>query len=340
MEKVIVHQMRAGAPDKAMLAHLNELDYIKHDFTNLVDVSVDDILDIGDAGQYILPADEGDIKYANQIKDKMIHLGFDQSFILLPCITDDEGHKYIIDYNTYIPKDNELYQTIEEETGVKYAKFTSYSIDEFLSLDLDRTEKCAYKTTTGSGSRGVLLIDPDRINLGMKYRESLTDSDLNSFIEFARKENCNIMIQDLIANDPNLLKINVDFAIREGNLLGYKWDIVNQSQQFTNWDNLTIIRNQFTDKIMKLISSHLVSYGISDALMNFEAFSDMNSVIWLIEFNWRYSNSMFECQAFDCDLVYNYINGIPFAIPFGEYKAIRYWQCMLYEDIPNYKIGI
>jgi len=329
VESPIIHRLRKGAPDKFNIATFcNE---IGHDKCNLVNFTDEQIQEIVSKTEYILPADEGDILRAN-----LLPKDINQQYILLPQTK--EGR--VIDYNIFVPKDSKIYEDISKETDIKYMSYIVVEPSELMTHN--RTDRKAYKTTTGSGSRGVILVDPDRLYLGQKYREELTDEDIEQLIRFAYSEQCNIMVQDLIPNKPELFKVNVDFVIKDGKLLGYKWDEVNQLQQFTNWDNGYFIRNEFTDEILKQITLFLVKHGIWNAIMNFEAFSNNLSEIYLVEFNWRYSNSMFEWQALNIDPVYNYIENINFmdAIPMdSKLQFSRNWQCCLYIDLPHV-IGI
>lgn len=338
----IVHQLRGGAPDKIQLWTSGTYELKMHDNTNLVNYTAKDLCELFNKGELILPADEGDIKHANNISRDMWELGCDQSRILLPLIDYSEGYSMVIPYELYVPKDSKVYEELGLYTNIRYAEYASTDIDGFLNyIHNNESEPMAYKTATGSGSRGVLLVDPSRTHLGGKYRDYLSNSEINQFINFARKENCNILIQKLIPNKPELKKINVDFAIRDGKLLGYKWDIVNQAQQFTNWDNGYFHKSVYSDAIMDQVAWYLTHQcGITDALMNFEAFSDMESEIWMVEFNWRYSNSMFEGQALGIDLIDCYINKKYFDYPYGDRKFSRYWQCKLYDNMPNYHEGV
>lgn len=325
-----LHQLRAGAPDKVGLWNDGSYQFIKHDNCNLVDWSLKELQECKERGEFILPADEGDIKFINRYCLKLP----DQSFIMLPQEKDDNGNLVIIDYMKFIPKDCLVYKNVQAATGMKYAEFKSYTIEEFKNKDLYSDHRIAYKTTTGSGSRGVLLIDPNRVHLGWKYREFLTKRDLDEFISFAEKENCNIMMQELIPNDPKLTKVNCDFVLRDGKLLGYKWDKTDPEAVFTNWNFGWIVRTQYTDEMMNKIASYLTQQcGIVNAIMNFEAFSDFESETWLVEFNWRYSNSTFEGQAANIDLIGHYLRNEPFEFPEGFNKFSRYWRCEFYKDL-------
>lgn len=343
-----VHQLRAGAPDKIMLAHSDSYELVKHDNCNLVDFTFEHLVHIQMAGEYILPADEGDIKYANDLACS--HGLRNDGFILLPQRIQNDGDKgdrlHTINYGEFVPKNSDVYKLLETSTGIKYATYCDYSIEQFVeryTFESFKNSRCALKTATGSGSRGVWLIDPERIHLGGKYVSELSKVQFDEFLEFAEKENCEILIQDLIPNDPKLTKVNVDFVIRDGQLLGYKWDKTDPTAVFTNWNFGWFIRNEYTDSVMIKIAEYLTQkYGIVNAIMNFEAFSDLSSETWLVEFNWRYSNSMFEWQALGIDPIQKYLDNENFfdSVPFGEHKFSRYWQCALYNDIPDYHSGI
>lgn len=334
--------MRGGAPDKFNLWTNGDYKLIHHDYCNLVNYKdhINDLISMISSEEYILPADEGDIEFANELAEKYPNI--DQTKILLPR----DGSK-IINYNKFVPKDSIIYKKVNYYKNLKYEQAKIYSLEEFKNIcnKLDPNYRAAYKTTTGSGSRGVLLVDPDRLYLGGKYISKLTKPDLDKLISFAEEENktheCKIMIQDLIPNEPDLLKINVDFIIKDKKLLGYKWDETDHKAVFTNWDIGWFIKSDYTDKIMNDIANLLIKdSNITDAIMNFEAFSDMKSKFYLVEFNWRYSNSMFEGQALHMDFIGNYLNNSTFEVPNGRHKFHRYWQCKLESDQSNFKIGI
>lgn len=338
MEKIVVHQMRGGAPDKIQLAY-NQDSYhlVHHDFVNLISYDEDQVESLRE-NEYILPADEGDIEIANQMSS------YCNSRILLP----KEGNGLVIDFNRYVPKDSEIYEQIAQgvlkDTGLTYPKYTTKNFyrshpDELLEFVGNR--KVAIKSVTGSGSRGVILIDEDRLHLGGKYRKSLTYEDAKDLVDYSTHQCCDLMFQDLIPDKANLMKINVDFVIRGGDLLGYKWDEVAHDSVFTNWNYGWFIRNEYTEKFMKELTLFLVASGVTDAIMNFEAFSDNESETHLVEFNWRYSNSMFEWQSIGEDPIDAYLNNRKMKpTPGSRTKFSRYWQCKLYDDVPSYVEGI
>lgn len=340
-----VHQMRSGAPDKVELFTLPTHRLNKHDNTNLVSFTYSELVDKIEAREYLLPADEADIKYANDFESAR---GSSLGYILLPQVRDDNGNIRIIDYNKFVPKDSKVYMNLRAATGIIYPDILTltpeqfqYHVQSHLVDGKYHIKDVAIKTTTGSGSRGVLLIDPSRVHLGGKYRSELTNADLSDLFYFAKKEGCNIMLQQLIPNRPDLLKCNTDFIIKNGELLGYKWEVVNQAQQFTNWDNSDIVYSPYTDHVMKFLVNYLVQEcGIVNAIMNFESFSNMIDETWMIEFNYRYSNSMFELQAFGTDVVSIYLEGTKFRPQDGTYREVRYWQCALYNNIKDYHDGI
>lgn len=332
--KYIVHQLRAGAPDKACISTDSSYQLLKHDNTNLVDYTEDELLEIKIKGEYILPADEGDIKHANKL-----NFG-SEYFILLPQTSDEK----VIKYDKFVPKDSVIYKSLVDGSPIRYMDFTSITLTEFMDKwtpeELNKfKDGVAIKSTTGSGSRGVWLIDKQRAKFGGSFISQITYAQWNKFVDVCRHENCNVMLQDLIPVRDNLKKINVDFVISAGALLGYMWTIPNQSQLQTNWDNGTILKSQFTDDIMHEITKLLTNNGIYNAIMNFEAFSDMHDEVIIIEFNWRYSNSMFQSQAAGIDLIGRYLRNEPFSMPNGEHEFIRYWQCAFKEDIDGYHNG-
>lgn len=328
----VIHQLRAGAPDKFALHHSKKCVYVKHDFTNLVDMSEVELYRLTTGPQYILPADEGDILKANKFSGRV-----DQSHILLP---QHEITGKVIDYYDFVPKNSIIYRDfMNSDKMFYYPQFETVDVDNFDAKHLfDKIKsnypKAAFKSTTGSGSRGVWIVDPDRVHLGGKFIPEMTVDIFTKFIEYCRDNKCNFIIQEV--TDPSLLKVNVDFVIRDRRLLGYKWDVVNQSQQFTNWDTGEFVRNKYTDEVMNRVVSELVAFGVSDAIMNFEAASDLEHTTQLIEFNWRYSNSMFEWQALGIDPIQQYLDNKDFmsAIPMdSRLKFTRYWQCKLYTEL-------
>lgn len=340
MSKPIIHRLRKGAPDKGMIWTDGTYLEIGHNNCNLVDFNACLLDFIRTSGEYVLPADEGDIKWANIISSK--DPGCNQEFILLPQTV--VGGKFkVINYDEFVPKDSQVYKELTKLTELKYPKCRQVSISNFeenCTLDYLNNQRVVIKTTTGSGSRGVYIIDPNRAYLGGSFVDKLSQEQYNNFLDFAKSEKCEILLQEVIPFGNNLMKCNTDFVIRDGKLLGYKWDLVDQHQVQTNWDHFDVVRNEYTDKIMYQISNYLVSLGVVNAIMNFESFSDLNSETWMIEFNWRYSNSMFECQAFHVDLVGKYLRNEPFELPYGKHHCLRYWQCIKVEDIPNYKEGV
>lgn len=332
MEKIKIIQLRAMAPDKAMLWVDPKSNYelIKFDQTNLVDFNLELMKLYDEAGYWILPADEGDILIANEFEYHRIFPS-----IILPRTTNGK----VLDYGKFIPKDSMIYESLETFTGMRYPKFKVIShedIEDYMQEILfDKPDyRCVYKTTTGSGSRGVLLVQPELVKYGGKYIPRLTSEVVKNFVDYAKSGKRDVMIQDHIPFEGRLKKVNVDFVIRNGNLIGYKWDITNQSQLFTNWDNFHFMRNEYTDDLMQRVAKYLVHMGITDALMNFEAFSNHVDETWMVEFNWRYSNSMFEAQALGIDLIQKYLDAEPFETPMGMHRASRYWQCKLYDEIP------
>lgn len=317
MSQFIINQLRAGSPDKANLWHYPFYTFTKLNHRNLVDYTNKELVE----GEYYLPADEGDIIHANKKIDKKYH-----PYILLPQTKDG----LIINYDEFVPKNAKVYKDLEKNTGIIYPKSKIMSVTT-LRRDGNSITKGVLKTTSGSGSRGVYVIDEDRLHLGNKVVAKMTDNDIESLINYAKSQKAQIILQDLIPG--NLEKVNIDFIIRNGKLLGYKWTVMNQSQQFTNWDNGYILVNKYTDGLMKKLTKYLVSLGVHNAIMNFEAFSDNKATTWMVEFNWRYSNSMFEFEAFNIDPIYHYLTNTSFKIPVGKHYFTRHWQCSLNENL-------
>lgn len=333
---VVVHMMRGAAPDKFSMWTDRSYKMINHDFTNLVDYTEDEVKALADKGEYIISADEGDIRHANSFKESY-------KSIILP--RNSEGN--IIDYDEFIPKNSRLYQSLQYDPIFKYAPFEIVSISKLKQLVHygDQGIDVAIKTCTGSGSRGVVLVteDPEKLKLGGKYVSpaELEDSSIYSdFLKFVEKENCEIMIQELIPfREHDLRKVNVDFVIRNGRLLGYKWTETDPSAVFTNWNWGYHVNTGYTDHIMQHVAKVLRDNGVTDALMNFEAFSNYETETWLVEFNWRYSNSTFEGQAAAVDLISCYLHGDRFEMPRGRHKFARYWQCGYYDDNRHLVVG-
>lgn len=336
----VVHILRGGAPDKVNLGG-NKYVGIKHNNCNLVNFNEGKINDIINSGEYILPSDEGDIIYMN--KSNIL----DQSSILLPQTKDNK----IIDYNSFVKKNSKVYLDLFENTGIKYCVFKLYTVEELLDLiNMNYHKKsdvvfsnCAIKTTTGSGSRGVFICSTEAYNKGwFNYHKHATVNDLLKIIDFAKSEcklghDCKIMVQDLIPID--LLKVNVDFVIRDGKLLGYKWDLPETGSNFTNWNWCDIIHTNKTDEYMNKLVDYLVNdCGVYNAIMNFEGYMNADCTeLYMVEFNWRYSNSTFESLAFDIDLVHQYLINEPFEFPKGSTRICRSWTPIKESDIKNFK---
>lgn len=329
MKKVTVHLMRGGAPDKIALAHSSYYNLVRHDNTNIVGMDINDLLKFTSDHNYILPADEMDIKAVNKL---ILNYEINQTHILLP--QDPKGN--IIDYNKFVPKDSKFYQDMIGHKGYLpiYPNFDRISIPRFIEWSENpdnRKLPVAIKTVTGSGSRGVKLIDKNCLHYGGKYISELTDSDVDDLIEFAKSQgNCDLIIQDLIPfRQLGLKKVNVDIIMKHGSLLGYKWDEVDQHSLFTNWDQGYFRNNAYIQDLMNDFEYHLNSHGIYNGLLNFEAFSNMKDTTYLIEVNWRYSNSMFEWQAAGIDPIMSMLYELPCSIPDEclnrQFK--RYWQC-------------
>jgi len=332
----VVHMMRGGAPDKYAMWTDRSYQMINHDFTDLVDYTEEEVKAIDEKGEYIISADEGDIRHANSF------IGTYDAIILPKT---NLGR--VIDYNEFIPKNSRIYQILQMDPIFKYAPFEVVSLDKLKQLihQNDLGIDIAIKTCTGSGSRGVVLVteDPEKLKLGGKYVSptELEDSSIyRDFLKFVEKENCEIMIQELIPfREHQLKKVNIDFVIRDGRLIGYKWTETDPSAVFTNWNWGYHVNTDYTDRIMNHVVSVLKTNGIRDALMNFEAFTNYETETWLVEFNWRYSNSTFEGQAAAVDLISAYLNSDKFEMPKGRTKFSRYWQCGYYKDNKHFVTG-
>lgn len=326
--------LRGASPDKFNVWTDRSYKMINHDFTNLVDYTEEEIRTLDNKGEYIISADEGDIRHVNKFTE--LHPS-----IILP----KDANGKVIEYNMYIPKDSPIYQKLQLDPIFMYAPFDVMSLDKLKRRvhHNDIRKGVAIKTVTGSGSRGVMLFTgrEELLSLGGKYTTEIEGTAMwYDFCKFAEKENCNIMVQELIPFiDHHLTKANVDFVIRNGKLIGYKWTATDPSAVFTNWNWGEHVNIEYTDKVMDYVVKVLVDHGIYDALMNFEAFTNYVNETWLVEFNWRYSNSTFEGQAAKVDLISSYLNNKPFEMPKGRNKFSRYWQCMYYDDNPHLILG-
>lgn len=327
MKKITVHLMRGGAPDKIALAHSSYYEVIKHDNTNIVGMSHDDLSKYTEDSNYILPADEMDIKAVNNLSGDII-----QRHIILPQYKNGQ----VIDYNKFVPKDSDFYQDLVELRDYMpiYPCPTTMSLEKFMEWSKNphnRELSVAIKTVSGSGSRGVKLIDRNCLHYGGKYIPELTDADVEDIVEFSKSQNnCDIIVQDLIPfNKLGLKKVNVDLVMSRGHLLGYKWDEVDQRSLFTNWDQGYFRDNDYIRLLMANFSVFLAEHGVYTGMLNFEAFSNMKDTTYLVEVNWRYSNSMFEWQAVGIDPIMCLLFGLPCSIPNDclDRQFKRYWQC-------------
>lgn len=328
--KVRIYQLRGGAPDKFKLSTSDRIKLVHVDHSKLSDFSVKELASMKKWNEYILPADEGDIAYATKFN----------GFTITDCILLPKMGNRVIDPKI-VNKNSPIY-TVVSHNKITYMSYLVESDKDKVWDLLNTSPTVALKTLTGSGSRGVLLKDKSRLHLGGKYREHITGEEFEDFwkyyedqVEITGTEG--VMLQKLIPNDPKLRKINVDFVIRGGELLGYKWDETDPDAVFTNWNWGYFVRTPFTDDIMTEVVYKLTDFGITDAIMNFEAFTDHKSIVYLVEFNWRYSNSMFEWQAIGEDPLDAYIfNRKMMMPPLGRTKFSRYWQSSTYRSNPNY----
>lgn len=335
MEKLTVHLLRGGAPDKIALAHSPYYKLVKHDNTNIVGMSLEDLCKYTEGNNYILPADEMDIKAVNEVNGNP---DVDQSHILLP--QDLLGN--VINYDKFVPKDSNFYRSLANPKGNLpiYPQTTRMSISQFIEWSNDPDNACklvAIKTATGSGSRGVKLVDESCLNYGGKYIPKLTKSDVNDIVEFAASQNnCDILIQELIPfRQLGLKKVNVDIVMKHGNMLGYKWDEVDQHSLFTNWDQGYFRDNCYIKELMNNFEYHLRNHGVCHGLLNFEAFSNMKDTTYLVEVNWRYSNSTFEWMAAGIDPIMCLLFSHPCSIPDEclDRQFKRYWQCQFTDEL-------
>lgn len=315
-----VYILRGGAPDKANLSS-DKYNYIKLNNTNLVDLAPDYIDKICSLG-YVLPADEGDIKYCNKCS-------INYHNVLLPRTAAG-----IIDYGI-VHKDSYIYKNIMQDTMNRneYSctihttpKLDTSNIFNYIKQEairfIEDGNDITIKTTTGSGSRGVIVVDREMASAGVfNYHSEISEDMFNKLEVFYNKEklinkDCKLVIERTLPVYKAFHKVNCDFIIKDCELKYYKFDIPEGNCNFTNWDWLTVVRNSITDKIMSTISKYLIGHGITDAIMNFEGFidnyanEDKKFDFYLIEFNWRYSNSMFESLALGVNMIDTYIDGL------------------------------
>lgn len=310
-----VVQFRKLAPDKANLWTDSRVKLHGLNNTNLVDLTNDKIYEYINRDYYLLPADEGDIAKAN-----LLDSNINQSYILLP-----QTENGVINYKSFVPKNSAIYSIINLYDNIVYPDYRIITSDDLINYG-SITNKIV-KTTLGSGSRGIKIVDPNR-QKDNYTTDKLTHEDINKLIAESYKHGCDIIVQDLIPNE--YIKCNVDFIIRNRKLISYKWTVMNQNQRYTNWDNGYHLRSEWTDEVMNNVVDALIKNGITDAIMNFEGFMDSEDnpdKLHLVEFNWRYSNSMFEWESFGYDPIYGYIMNQEFFYDFGKYPFTRYWRC-------------
>lgn len=330
----LVYLARGGAPDKMTQGdtyHKN-VRILPVDQLNLYSMSVDDlnwflVTLVGD-GSYFVPADERDIKVANDLVDHV-----SMNHIILPKTT---GGK-ILNHDD-ISKFNVMTKWIKGGYAVELGDVRKtptllpkkFSKSEFTGV--------ACKSSYGSGSREVLIADPNRSKFGLPFVDQITKKDYDRLKKMDSEDNP-VYLEQLIPYKWGIQKVNVDFIIKGGQLKFYKFDLVESGALTTNWNHGTWVRDKYTDKIMKTVVRFLTKeMGVRDAVMNFEAFMDTHE-FYLVEFNWRYSNSMFETEAIGINMIDLYFDkewkkdDFRKLIPIGFYKEfVRAWTCKFHEN--------
>lgn len=329
MFKVI--QFRAGAPDKFRQFTSGEYVLVKLNNKNLVDLSLDDLKRVDDH-TYFLSTSELDIPYAATLPKHI------QKRCMLP-----QTAKGIIDYEKFVPKDSQFYQNLENVTGFFYGLKQVYHPSEFCFIydNLRYDDKYALKVTKGTGgSRGVVVINSSRIPQGgaREQYQTLTKALVDSVIEVANEYSANIMVQKL--SYPNLIdyrKFCAEYILRNGKLVVYKWE--EPVGDSTNYDHLTIIRNEFTDEWINKLVNYMLSLGITDGIFGIDGYTDYHDFCSICEQNWRQENCLFEFEALGLDFIEMYLHPEVdwlSKVPYGEHKVIRYWRAAIF-DINNDK---
>lgn len=329
MFKVI--QFRAGAPDKFRQFTSGEYVLVKLDNKNLVDLSLDDLKRV-DNHTYFLSTSELDIPYAATLPKDI------QKRCMLPQTA--EG---IINYEKFVPKDSKFYKELELHTDFFYGLQYVFYPRDFKDIyeHLKSEDKFALKVTKGSGgSRGVVVINSERIPQGSarEQYQTLTETLVKSVIDVANEYQANIMVQKL--SYPNLVgykKYCAEYILRNGKLVVYKWE--EPVGDSTNYDHLTIIRNDYTDKMIEQLANYMLSLGITDGIFGIDGYTNYEDFCSICEQNWRQENCLFEFEALGLDFIEMYLHPEVdwlSKVPYGEHKVIRYWRAAIF-DIKNDK---
>ena len=340
--------LRAGAPDKMLYQcggkeHQSEFEMIRHNNCNLRDIPIDIINKWTLNNEYIIPADEPDIKFVNEHDNEIKN----QEYIMLPH--SKNGH--IMSYK-HVPKDSDYYKNLFKNTGIHYPESVVYSAEEFEEYMKSGIElkECAIKSSTGSGSRGVYICSQYAVEQGWEgnYHSSAKYNDIKHIIDYTKKYRdtdgeCSIKVEKLIPL--NYHKITVDFIIRDGKCLAYEWPDT-YPDNFTFFWASDVYKTDTTDKYMNRLCSYLSSLGITDGVLDFEGFMNEDcSEVWMCEMNWRW------CGCYPDSLVWkddkgeqfewlkNYITKVPMHQPKGVHRIKRYWNTILEQNIPNYGNG-
>lgn len=329
MFKVI--QFRAGAPDKFRQFTSGEYVLIKLNNKNLVDLSLDDLSKL-DEETYLLSTSELDIPYAATLPLNI------QKRCMLPQTA--EG---IIDYDKFVPKCSEFYYGLEDHTEFYYGLMRIFDPKDF-DIIYDRIatlDKYALKVAKGSGgSRGVIVINSERIPQGnaREQYQTLTQELVDNVIKVAKEYDSPIILQHL--GYPNLndyRKYCAEYILRNGKLVVYKWE--EPVGDSTNYDHLTIIRNEYTDKMIEQLSNYMLSLGITDGIFGIDGYTNYADFCSICEQNWRQENCLFEFEALGLDFIEMYLHPEVdwlSKVPYGEHKVIRYWRAAIF-DINNGK---
>lgn len=329
--------MRGGIPDKPMLWTDRSYRLIKHNFTDMQDYSQEELTNMFNNDEYIMPIVESDLQYANELQRKgLVPRGH------IIATSDEEGN--IVHFDDFVPKDSEFYQGLTENTLFTYPKTTSYEIDEFIKASpklYGCNSPVVIKVAVGGGSRGVVVCNPDHyVENTREQVTSISGANIDEVVKYAKKNSCRILVQDLCRTD--LEKYELQIVMREGRLLCYKWDHADNPS--TNWDHGTLIRTKYTDVVVDSLVKYLLSLGVYNAFIGMDGYTNYVDYTDLIEVNWRYENCTFTWEAIGVDPISAYIHNINRndIMPYTDNKGIpyvRYWRCALDKDIPDYVQG-